>query len=317
MSNYDQERFEDYLEVERYIEDLRAGHKGILPEELTLEQARVYHMAAQLRSAIPENAAPRPEFVDALGARLQAKLQAQIEGTMEPQETLPAIIAKEEPPSPEEAPSRPIAPTEIVPSTQRKNTRNVSRRHLLTGSAVAAASLALGTVAGAAFERERISATQKPPVSIAGTTPETTPETTPVNTPETTTDWKVALVGTDIPTRWQRVVALAQLGNEAHAFQTGAIVGFVMLNDEQASSGSTDPVVAFSAACTHMGCLVHWQTSERNFYCPCHGGVFDEYGAPAKASSVRYLRSLPRLNTKVGEDGYIYVEVPLSPSQSV
>jgi Rieske Fe-S protein len=305
MSNYDQERFEDYLEVERYIEDLRAGHKGILPEELTLEQARVYHMAAQLRSAIPENAAPHPEFVDALGTRLQAKLQAQIETTIEPQATPLAIIAKEEPPSPEEALSQPIAPTEIVPSTQRKNTRNVSRRHLLTGSAVAAASLALGTVAGAAFERERIPATQKPPASIAGTTP------------ENPTDWKVALVGTDIPTRWQRVVALAQLGDEAHAFQTGAIIGFIMRNDEQTSSGTTDPVVAFSAACTHMGCLVHWQTSERNFYCPCHGGVFDEYGAPAKASSVRYLRSLPRLNTKVGEDGYIYVEVPLSPSQAV
>jgi len=112
------------------------------------------------------------------------------------------------------------------------------------------------------------------------------------------------------------VIALEHLGEEAHAFQTGAIVGFVMRNDEQPSSESADAVVAFSAACTHMGCLVHWQTRERNFYCPCHGGVFDEYGAPAKGSPVRYLRSLPRLNTKIGEDGYIYVEVPISSPQN-
>jgi cytochrome b6-f complex iron-sulfur subunit len=35
---------------------------------------------------------------------------------------------------------------------------------------------------------------------------------------------------------------------------------------------------AFSAACTHLGCLVKWEASRREFLCPCHAAVFDENG---------------------------------------
>lgn len=33
---------------------------------------------------------------------------------------------------------------------------------------------------------------------------------------------------------------------------------------------------AFDFHCTHLQCPVHWSTP--NFYCPCHGSVFNEYG---------------------------------------
>ncbi|MGD2109438.1 MAG: Rieske (2Fe-2S) protein [Phycisphaerae bacterium] len=36
---------------------------------------------------------------------------------------------------------------------------------------------------------------------------------------------------------------------------------------------------AFSAACTHLGCLVKWDTDKREFLCPCHAAVFDSDGA--------------------------------------
>ncbi len=301
MSHNDQERFEDYLEVEQYIEDLRAGRKGVLPEDLSHEQAGVYHMAAQLRSAIPENAAPRPAFVEALQAKLQAELQAQMQ---EPQqEVSPSLPLQPEGVYKQEA-SLHVPPVEPISSARRKNTRSVSRRHLLTGGAVAAASLALGTTAGAAFEQQ-IHAPEKPLVSSV-------PSVTPVPTP---TDWKIPLVGSNIPTQWQRVVALAQLGNDAHPFQTDAIVGYVMRSDESSSGTDTDndkdSIIALSAACTHMGCLVHWQAQGRSFLCPCHNGQFNEYGEPSNSSPIRYLRALPRLNTRVGEDGYVYVEVPV------
>ena len=59
-----------------------------------------------------------------------------------------------------------------------------------------------------------------------------------------------------------------------------------------------------------MGCIVQWQDSDRKFHCPCHGGLFTEYGTVDNGPSpVRYLSSLPRLNTKV-ENGNVYVEVP-------
>jgi cytochrome b6-f complex iron-sulfur subunit len=36
---------------------------------------------------------------------------------------------------------------------------------------------------------------------------------------------------------------------------------------------------AFSAVCTHLGCLVKWVESHHQFHCPCHAAVFDENGA--------------------------------------
>ena len=35
---------------------------------------------------------------------------------------------------------------------------------------------------------------------------------------------------------------------------------------------------ALSAVCTHLGCLVKWDSLRREFLCPCHAAVFDENG---------------------------------------
>ena len=36
---------------------------------------------------------------------------------------------------------------------------------------------------------------------------------------------------------------------------------------------------AVSAICTHLGCLVKWESAKREFFCPCHAAVFDQNGA--------------------------------------
>ena len=36
---------------------------------------------------------------------------------------------------------------------------------------------------------------------------------------------------------------------------------------------------AISAICTHLGCLVKWESAKKEFFCPCHAAVFDQNGA--------------------------------------
>ncbi len=35
---------------------------------------------------------------------------------------------------------------------------------------------------------------------------------------------------------------------------------------------------AYSAVCTHLGCLVKWEAARGEFLCPCHAAVFDKSG---------------------------------------
>lgn len=39
-----------------------------------------------------------------------------------------------------------------------------------------------------------------------------------------------------------------------------------------------ETVKAFSAICTHEGCVVGWSESDQDIECPCHGGEFDTDG---------------------------------------
>jgi Rieske Fe-S protein len=68
---------------------------------------------------------------------------------------------------------------------------------------------------------------------------------------------------------------------------------------------SDQPVVAYSAICTHLGCSVLAQLNENgNIVCPCHGSVFD----PSNGAEVvrgPAGRPLPSLPVQVEADGTI------------
>jgi Rieske Fe-S protein len=253
----DQERFEDYLELEHFIEELQAGHTAHPPTELTPDKAQIYRMAALFRSASPDEVTPRAEFASELKTRLEQELQ--------------------NPPK-----ARPFPFISKKPQTKPR----VSRRALLAGGATAvAASLALG----AGIEHMAEQATQVSSVRQ---------------------QWPTPIVPADVASFWFPVATLAELGESAIRFTTNSIVGYVIRNDgDSGESVQAEPVIAVSAACTHMGCIVQWQDSDRKYHCPCHGGVFTEYGKPDNSSSVLYLTSLPRLDVKI-ENDKIYVRVP-------
>lgn len=255
----DQERFEDYLELEHFIEELQAGETAHPPAELTLDKARIYRMAALFRSASPDEVTPRPEFAAELQASLEQELQ-------QPPKTrhFPFISKK--------------------PQTKPR----VSRRTLLAGGAAAvAASLTLGAGIEHIVEQATGGSVQA---------------------------WPTPIVPAGVASIWFPVATFADLAESAIPFATESIVGYVIRNDGDSGESVKDvPVIAVSAACTHMGCIVKWQDSDRKYHCPCHGGLFTEYGKPDNSTPVRYLTSLPRLDTKI-EDGKVYVRVPGSPA---
>ncbi len=39
-----------------------------------------------------------------------------------------------------------------------------------------------------------------------------------------------------------------------------------------------DGLQVISPTCTHLGCLVDWNSEKKAFLCPCHGGVYDGEG---------------------------------------
>src|SRR5258708_3757826 len=263
MSGEDQEHFEDYLAVERYIEDLQAGRVAHVPAELTPELARIFRMAMFFHAVSSEASAPRPEFI----AQLQAKLQQE--------EARHRSLLKRH---------RPRAS-----SKERQAPPHVSRRALLRTGATVAASLSVGVGIDHALGEQKLAAmTAAPP---------------------TQPSW-MPLVPDDIPTTEHFVTTLDQLGEQPIPFRAGGIVGYVVRNDGE-SGDPTGEVIAMSAACTHMGCLVNWENSNRLFRCPCHGGVFSNIGKMVTTpSTIRYLAPLPRLETIIDPAGNIFVRVP-------
>lgn len=66
---------------------------------------------------------------------------------------------------------------------------------------------------------------------------------------------------------------------------------------------------AFSAVCTHLGCIVRWEPGMEHLYCACHGGMFDRWGQVVGGPPPR---PLPRYPVEVRE-GQVFVKIKVRP----
>lgn len=100
---------------------------------------------------------------------------------------------------------------------------------------------------------------------------------------------------------WHPVAATADLTDGTpHAFDTGAVTGFVARTDGR--------LRAVSGVCTHQGCRLHIEAGTR-LRCPCHGALFALDGAVLKHRLPNPITALPRLAVRES-DGMVQVYVP-------
>ena len=156
---------------------------------------------------------------------------------------------------------------EVIHPGNRGSRRGFTRRTVLQVSGASAAALAVGVAVGRVVSQDA----PPPPDSLA------------------------TAAG-----RWVAVVSTGHLEpGRAVRFSTPGVEGFVVNHD--------GAILAMSAVCTHMGCILHFNQPAARLDCPCHGASFALDGSPI---SREYLRSLPRLPSRVRE-GSVEVEVPL------
>jgi len=56
---------------------------------------------------------------------------------------------------------------------------------------------------------------------------------------------------------------------------------------------SAGAVIALSAVCTHLGCIVQWEKATQDFLCPCHAGRYAPDGTVLSGPPPRPLAKIP------------------------
>lgn len=86
----------------------------------------------------------------------------------------------------------------------------------------------------------------------------------------------------------RRVDLIAPTVQDAWSATHDVLIGSAWVRREQDGK-----LAAFSAVCPHLGCAVGWDTTAKNFLCPCHDSRFDPAGGRMTGPAERGLDPLP------------------------
>jgi rieske iron-sulfur protein len=79
---------------------------------------------------------------------------------------------------------------------------------------------------------------------------------------------------------------------------------------EELKEDAAQGVLAFSAVCTHLGCmLTDWVAEKKLFRCPCHEAMFDPMQAGKSTGEGPVAKALPILPLKVVEGKLVAADV--------
>lgn len=92
-----------------------------------------------------------------------------------------------------------------------------------------------------------------------------------------------------------QIIELSKIGvGETHQFALGNGMPAILFRTKTG-------VFAYSATCTHQGCTVAYQVSNKSLYCPCHGAEFDPFkNGDVIAGPTR--DALPTVKVKINGD---------------
>jgi Rieske Fe-S protein len=112
--------------------------------------------------------------------------------------------------------------------------------------------------------------------------------------------WEYVKENTDYPYYMIRSRFAGAEGKSLRAVKEGE-GQIIELDGERAAVSRIDGrTIVRSAVCTHMGCVVGWNTAERTWDCPCHGSRFrptgEVIGGPAE-SPLPQIQAKPATST--------------------
>lgn len=110
------------------------------------------------------------------------------------------------------------------------------------------------------------------------------------------------------PTSWLFVAEVKRFGRgDSLLFETPA--GATVNVARQGSGAQAADFIALSSTCPHLGCQVHWEAANSQFFCPCHNGAFNVTGEAIAGPPAESGQSLSSYPLQV-RGGLLFIEVP-------